>query len=264
MRTYLQRRAWARRRAAAAASMLLACAALPAGAQQLNIGAGSTIALGDGVVLAGCANLDAGGTLSIEAGQASGIHHLTIPAGGSVDGGTGVISLSGNFTQQGSFNANTGEVRSVDGCGSTGSTFTGNSTFNRLSVSTTTGRTLTLPAGGTQTVLADLSLSGTSGNLLRVRSSVPGTAANIDLQLSATQHVDYVDVADSHASGQVIGPGTSAALYNSVMGTNTSLWFVPQGTTVAVPTLQAGALALLGLFTSLVAARRLRRPPARR
>ena len=198
------------------------------------------------------------GQLAIDQGVYSGVNHLGIGATGQLDGGSGVLSLSGDFA-----NAGTGEVRSVDGCGATRSTFTGANTFSRLWVSTTTGRVLVLPSGFTQTVQAALTLNGAPGNLLPVRSTTPGTAASLNLLPGATQAIAHVDVADNRATGQVIDPGTLAS-FNPVMRSNVSNWFVTAvgpggGAVTPVPTLGLWGMGLLGLLTALAAARPLRR-----
>ncbi len=221
---------------------------------QVTVGAGSVMNVGSGKLQGGCADLQVAGQLLLGSGQATGWNNLAIGAAGQVNGGSGLISLSGDFSNGGSFTAGTSEVRSVDGCGATRSAFTGSTQFYRLLASTTMGRTLVLQAGFTQTVTGALTLSGAPGNLLQVRSSTPGTAANLNLVPGATQQIGYVDVADNHATGQVIGQGTLAS-FNSAMGPNTSRWFVPNagggvGTVTPVPTL--GGWGMLGVLATLV------------
>ena len=244
---------YAGRLATWAVGAAFAGASLSAGAQ-VTIGAGSALQLGGGNWQGACANLQVDGQLAVQQGQVAGWNNLAIGAVGQIDGGSGVIGVSGNFANGGAFVPGTSEVRSVDGCGATTSAFTGATQFYRLMASTTTGRTLVLQAGFTQTVTGALTLAGAPGNLLRVRSSTPGSAALFDLAPGATQQIGHVDVADNHATGQVIGQGTLAS-FNSVMGPNTSRWFVPNaggGTATVTPVPTLGTWGMLGVVVALV------------
>jgi hypothetical protein len=60
-----------------------------------------------------------------------------------------------------------------------GLTITGNNTFRSLDLEYTTARTITLPAGSTQTVTGSLTLQGASGQILSLVSSTPGTSTTI-------------------------------------------------------------------------------------
>ena len=63
---------------------------------------------------------------------------------------------------------------------------------------TTAGKQLIFTAGTTQTIGATLSLTGSSGNEIVLRSSSPGNTWTINN--GSTYAVDYVDVEDSIAS----------------------------------------------------------------
>lgn len=224
---------------------------------QISIGAGSVVDMGTAAIDIGCIDLGVDGTLNIQGGAYTGIRHLLVNGSGAVDGGTGVISLSGDFARNGSFTPSGGEFRSVDGCSSTGTMFTAGNQFNRLLVSTATGRTLQLPGNSTHTVNQSLRLAGTAGHLLQVRSIVPGSQAHINLLDGASQAISYVDVSDNHATGQVIAAGTPAS-FNSVQGNNTKRWFVESAAPVPVPALSVWALALMGFLSAGLGALRLR------
>jgi len=77
-------------------------------------------------------------------------------------------------------------------------TITGNNTFATLDLECTTARTITFPAGGTQTVTGTLTLLGAAGQLLSLRSSSTGTKWYIN---AATTSAQYCDVKDSTATG---------------------------------------------------------------
>ena len=82
--------------------------------------------------------------------------------------------------------------------GSAALTITGNNTFTNLDLECTTARTITFPAGGTQTVTGTLTLLGAAGQLLSLRSSSTGTKWYIN---AATTSAQYCDVKDSTATG---------------------------------------------------------------
>jgi len=155
---------------------------------------------------------------------------VVVAGGGTLDGGSGVVSLAGSFSQSGNFVAGTGAVQIVDGCATSTSTFTGMSSFYGFSTATAIGRSLVFPAGQTQTVAHALSLTGVAGALVTIRSSSAGTAGNLALAIGALQTIDYVDVADNHATAQPIGPGPAAS-FHSVKGSNSNGWFQPGGPT---------------------------------
>jgi len=66
---------------------------------------------------------------------------------------------------------------------------------------------LTCQAGSTQTVAGTLTLEGTAGKLLALRSSTPGTAWGLDpLSLAL---LSFVDVQDSDDIGKMIAASHS-------------------------------------------------------
>jgi len=233
----------------ALAATFLIAAATPAQAQ-VSIGAGGSVALGGGTLAQDCTALQVDGTAQVQGGQWTGIANAAIGAGGALHGGSGTLQLAGQFAGGAGFAPGTGTVRFADGCGLAGAGIGAGTSFYTLDVATAQGRTLTLPAGATQTVQHRLVLAGAAGQPLRVRSSTAGAAAFTALQPGASQSVAFVDVADNHATAQVIAPGT-AAQYQSTQGGNVQQWFVAAnnnggyGTPTAIPTLGHGALALL-------------------
>ena len=76
--------------------------------------------------------------------------NVNINPTGTLNGGTGTLTVNGNWTNAGSFNANAGTVIFTDGCAPGPLTFSGNTMFNNLSFVSTTGQNFVLPAGATQ------------------------------------------------------------------------------------------------------------------
>ncbi len=233
---------------------------------QIAISAGSAWVLGGGTLDQGCTALHVGGTAQVGGGQWTGITDVAV--GGMLHGGNGLLALSGQFGGGGGFAPGTGRVRIADGCGSTAASITAATSFYTLEVATAQGRTLTLPAGATQTIAHRLALGGAAGQWLRLRSSNPGQAALTALLPGASQAIAYVDVADNHATAQPIAPGP-AAQYQSVQGSNVQQWFASAGgspgdpghpgTAVPVPVLGPWGVPLLGALLGALGWRARRR-----
>jgi hypothetical protein len=212
-------------------------------AAQVSVGAGSTWSLGDAAVDFGCADLAVNGTLDVSSANVRNTDSVQINAGGTVNGGTGTLGLTGDFSNAGTFSKGTGTVSIADGCGNTTSTIAGSQSFSALSVTTTTGKTLLFTAGATTSVSPGLlTLQGAPGNLLKVRSTVPGTPAK--LNLLGTQNIRYVDVADNHGTGLTLAPGLPSAS-NSVNSGNVFNWF---DVLPIIPALSVAGLIVLSLL----------------
>lgn len=194
-------------------------------AQGVTVEAGAQLSLGNGQMSLGCGDLVVGGQVSVESGEATGIGTVDIP-GGSLDGGSGVVSLSGNWTNSGSFTAGSGQVRVVDGCGFATSNLAGDNNFNDFSVTSTIGKLLAVAAGSSQFFASALTLQGAVGNLLLIRSSVPGQQVFFSLAAGGDQSIFAVDVRDNDASGgQALAPGAPGS-YQSVDSGNNENWFI--------------------------------------
>ena len=227
-----------------ALAALLFAAAAPALAQ-IDVSAGSSLALGSGTLEQGCTVLNVNGTVQVDGGQWRGITHLAIGTGGTLHAGSGTLALAGQFSGGTGFVPGTGTVRIADGCDLAAAGIQTATSFHTLDVNTAQGRTLTLPAAATQAIAHRLALAGGPGALLRLRSSAPGSAAYTALLPGASQSVAYVDVADNHATAQPIAPGP-AANYHSVQGSNVQRWFgTSDGHAALVPTLGHLGLALM-------------------
>lgn len=105
-----------------------------------------TIPAGGSLSLA-CTDLNVDGSLSVTSGQVSQAANVGITTTGVIDGGSGTISVGGNWSNAGSFVAGTSTVAIQDGCSTLPAQFTGDTTFYNLTLSSSTGRTIVLPAG---------------------------------------------------------------------------------------------------------------------
>ncbi len=238
----------------------IACAAalcLPslAQAQTITIANGAQWSLGAGSLNADCADLLVAGTLSIDSGSANEIRDVTINPG-VINGGSGTINLSGNWTNLGTFNAQSGAVQITDGCSTTVSQLVGDTTFNQFSASTNSGKELQPAAGSQQAFNAGLSLSGPASDPLLIRTSAAGSTAEFVLSPGAAQSISGVDVQDIDASaGDVIAPGPPAR-FDSVDSGNNTNWFISAiQEIVPVDTLPAPLLALLAALILLFGTR---------
>ena len=206
--------------AAAAALALVSAAPNSAAAAELTVGSGSTWDLGTGQLDLGCTDLRVGGTFS--AGTVGFLQgrDVAIDPGGVVNGNSATLALAGDWDNAGTFNAGTSTVQMVDGCSLLSAVIAGNTTFANLQMTTASGFQRSFTAGSTQTVTSSLQLVGVSGNLLKVRSTLGGSAAF--LNVSGTSSANYADVQDSDATA---GNDLALAL-NSIKGTNTPGWTI--------------------------------------
>ena len=102
------------------------------------------------------------------------------------------ITLAGDWlNQSGTFTPGSGIVV-LDG---TDQRMGGVTTFSQLTKTPSAAATLTFEAGALQTVTGSLTLQGSAGNVLNLRSSAPGQHWRIDSQASRT--LAYLDVRDS-------------------------------------------------------------------
>jgi hypothetical protein len=212
--------------------LVLAFVAAPVVAQ-VTVPAGTVLNLGGATLNVACADVNVGGTLAAGTGQLAGARDVVVAGGGTLDGGSGTVALSGNFNASGTFASGTGAVQIVDGCAATTSTFTGASSFYSFSAATIFGHFLVFPAGQTQSAAHALSLTGVPRALVTIISSTPGSAGFFALANGATQTIDYIDVTDNHATVQQIGLGPASA-FNSVKGANSDRWFQASGATGAL------------------------------
>ncbi len=144
---------------------------------------------------------------------------------GTVETTTGTINLDGNWSNSGTFNA--GSLGLVAFTGSGVSTITGANTFFNLNCFQG-GKRLNFEAGKTQTVSGTLSLTGTVGNHILLRSATDGAQWTIN---PITNSIFFVDVKDSINIGPtVINPPDSIDSGNNIN------WFTVAATPTPSPT----------------------------
>jgi hypothetical protein len=95
----------------------------------------------------------------------------------------------------------------------------GNTTFFNLTKSVTAADTLTFAAGSTQTIAGALSLKGTMGKPLSLRSSTTGSTWNIAPMSNAM--VSFVDIED----GVVLAKKPVTVVHSHSSGDNTGWKF---------------------------------------
>ncbi len=191
----------------------------------------------------GCGDLSVTGTYNLNSGTLNNVDNVAINTGGVLNGDSGILNMSGDWTNNGTFNAGTSTVNMIDGCGVTVATITGNTTFNNLTITSSSGRQINFPAGSTQTVTGAVNFAGAAGVPLKIRSTTPGTPANLDFSGASPQSFSYLDIKDNTVSGL-----TSKATYSLDSGNLLGWLFLSPA---AIPTLSRLGVLLLALLLSL-------------
>ena len=220
---------------------------------------GGAFALNGGTLDLGSTDLKVDGSMSLAAGAVTGARNVTIDAGGTLDGGSGAITLFGNWSDSGTFSAGSGSVNFVDGA-TASSTVSGNTTFHNLAFVSSSGKTYAFAAGSTQTIGGLLTILGSAARGIQFTSTTPGAAAFIDLLPAGSQNIAFVGVSNVHATGQHLAANQT----NDGGSGDASGWFGAAGGGAAV--VDTPALSLLGslllLLSLLAAALRARRFPS--
>jgi hypothetical protein len=223
------------------ATGVLLLGAAPGHAAEWLVGAGSVVDFGTATVDAGCASLTVAGDLLLASSLVDRVDDVLIAPGGALDAGAATLVVTGDWANAGTLAAGTASVEIADGCGQTVSTVSGDSAFYDLSVTSATGKNLVFESGSQTNVAGMLTLAGTSGNLLVIRSTVPGAEAFLHVDTPLADSASYVDVADNHAIGYPIRYGPDSAAGPNLVG-----WIFQA---VAVPVLGVlGTLVLAGLL----------------
>jgi hypothetical protein len=216
---------------------------------------GAVFLLDGGTTDLQCTDLVVGGTLRLATGSIANARHVTIKAGGSIEGQSGVIALGGNWSNDGQFIAGASVVRFRDLCSLATSGVSGNTTFATASFVSAIGKGYAFAAGSTQSVSGVLEIAGTAAAPIQFRSSAPGNVASIDLLPDGSQPIQHVGVTDVWATGQWLAPQPA----NEGGGGNANRWFGQPVEALPVPTLGAGWLAALALGLAAFASFALRR-----
>ncbi|MFZ1545993.1 MAG: IPTL-CTERM sorting domain-containing protein [Candidatus Nitrotoga sp.] len=179
----------------------------------------------------GCTNIDAQGSLLMDSGQIINADSIGIGVLGVLEGGSGSISVGGNWDNSGTFIPGTSTVVFADGCSVTPAQLTGNTTFHNLTLISTNGRTFVFPAGSNITVNGTLTLQGAPGLPIQLVSS-SGQAAVIAL-----------------------GPNAQVVRSNANASPNVQIGAISSAT--AIPTLNEYGLMILALLLAAMAARQI-------
>ena len=242
--------------------LLMGMAALNLAHADISVPVGGSMALGGGSTDLGCGDVRVAGTLLLQNGSLSNVRNLTIASGGSVVAGNGVITLSGNWSNSGSFNAGTGVVNFVDAptC-SAGSTISGSTTFATFSLVSTSGKLYQFATGSTQNIRTMFVASGTAVLPLRIESTAPLQTAFINLTGQQTMN----DLAVTYV--RAIGVPHAPLLSNRNTTGVAIGWFGLTEASFAVPTASAfmlGVICLSLLLFGIGALRRTARFPLNR
>ena len=222
----------------------------------IQVGGGSLVHWGDARIQLDCGDLVIDGQANGATAVLADINDVKLNSGGVLNAENATIILSGDFEGAGAFNPGTGNVNVTDGCSNTASHIGGSFAFNNLSVTTSSGKSLNFDAGKTTTVNGKLTLKGTDGNLLKIRSTTAGTPAK--LAATVDQDIGHVDVADSRGTAAVIAPD-KPAVFHSVAGGNIYRWFFfndngqyDDPKTHVIPTLSWASLAALAALLAML------------
>ncbi|MGB5488964.1 MAG: hypothetical protein WBN06_16350 [Lysobacterales bacterium] len=213
----------------------------------ITIGSGGSISVGSGAIQVGCGDLVNNGTLGLGSGVVTMTGNVT--SSGQFDGDSGLLEFGGDWSNSGALTAGTSMVAVVDECGDGSITFSGSTDFYNLSMLTTAGKRVVFAAGAEQKIANDLVFTGSPGNRLTLRSSIPGAPVFTSLALVGTQFIDWVDVADNVVLEpyQRLAP-TYPSTLNSIDSGGNSGWFAEP---VAIPTLSGPGILLLAVFILL-------------
>lgn len=201
---------------------------LPVAQANLLVPENSSFSLPDGSTFdLACGFLDVQGDLLMNSAEISQALNVDIASGALIDGGSGVLQLSGNWNNQGTFNAGDSTVVIDASCSSAPIFLSGTTVFNNLTIIGGSGRTVTLPVGSQLTVNGTLTLQGTGPDPLELVSSGGGLAV-INL-----------------------GPDAQVIQNNVSLAGNVRIGARSAGV-VAVPSLGILSLSLLGLLMAVL------------
>ncbi|MCF6276700.1 MAG: hypothetical protein L3J07_02505 [Candidatus Magasanikbacteria bacterium] len=142
---------------------------------------------------------DSGDSLAPSVATTNINNDITLASG--IYSATGTLNITGDFLNTGG--TLTPNSSTVDFVGAS-QTISGANTFYNLTKTDSSANTFTLPASTTTTVNGTLTLAGTSGNLLSLRSSSSGTQTKFDPK--STTSAQYLDVKDNNnlSSTQIV------------------------------------------------------------
>ena len=174
----------------------------------------------DGVLVVANNGVDAVYTTEISSNVTdAAVGDVVIRNGGEVRLNTNrALVVYGSFSNGVAFMADPGTTVTL--AGTNAATIYGASTFQTF-VCTNAGKTLAFQAGVTNTAIQGLTLKGSAGAKLMLRSSVDGASWYLSVPESAAQHVNDVNVKDSHADA---GYATAITAVDSTDSGNNVNW----------------------------------------
>ncbi len=162
-----------------------------------------------------------GGTLALS-GSGATVWNNAAPTGFTTTAGTGTGTISMTSASAKTFVGGGSTYNCTLNQGGAGTlTITGANTFNDITNTNATASQITFPASTTTTVNA-FTLSGTSGNLVSIRSSTPATRFTLS-KSSGTVSVSFLDIQDSNATG---GATWSASTGNGNVDSGNNLGWI--------------------------------------
>ncbi len=211
----------------------------------LIVPAGGIVNVNGATIDLACTDLVVGGTLNVAAGSIVNVRNAAILPGGIVDGGSGLIAVGGDWTNNGQLLAGTGTVRFSDLCSLTGATITGSTTFFNARFVSTFGKTYRFAVGSTQTIAGILEIAGSAAQPIQFRSTAAGQVANLALLPAGVQQIQHVGVSDVWATGQWLAP----YLTNEGGSGNARRWFgIPDDVVAPIPATDPMTAALLAML----------------
>ncbi|MBU0598873.1 hypothetical protein KKF61_07885 [Patescibacteria group bacterium] len=150
------------------------------------------------------------------------VHDVTIGGAGAFTSTSGILSVSGSWSNSNTFTHNSGTVQFTT---TATATITGNTTFNNFTVTGVgAAKTMTFTAGSTQTVSGTWTVTGASGQIVTLESSTTSVWTINPTAASVT----YVDVSYSTNTGVAF-----CATYSND-GLNNTNWSISTGATCGV------------------------------
>jgi hypothetical protein len=213
--------------------------------------ANANSSLNGGTLNLSCTDLIVAGTFDVGSGVVRNARNVSVQPGGVVLGGSGSITLSGNWTLSptGQYVPGTSSVRFDETCGAGASTISARTSFYDVHFTSTSGKNFVFEANSTQTISHLFEFTGTASAPSQFRSSAAGQVAFIDLQPSGTQVISHVGVTDVWAIGQLLAPFET----NEGGGGNARRWFGDPNV-VQQPIPAIGNAALVALAAMLAGA----------
>ncbi len=156
---------------------------------KLNTGYSGTVTLNSNLTINGPLTITSG-TLNPNNKSLNVDGYILIGISGILNGTSSTITVKGDWTNYGTFSPDTSTII-LNGANQT---IYGNNTFYNLTKTVTSADALYFQAGSIQTISNNLTLTGTSGELLSLMSTSSGSYWYVDLRGSS--NVSYVNISD--------------------------------------------------------------------